>query len=59
MSPQYINLNNDVMIITKGGNSTKVSLTCSYHQGNVAVLGPVATGRKHGCMYNGPGLGHQ
>ena len=57
MSPQYITLNEDVIIITKGENSTGVTLTCSYHLGNVAMMEVAAAGRKHGCVYKAPGLG--
>lgn len=55
MSPQ--SLNEDVIIITKGENSTGVTLTCSYHLGNMAMMEVAAAGRKHGCVYKAPGLG--
>ena len=59
MSPQYITLDEDVIIITNSENSAGVTLTCSYHLGHVAMMGVAAAGRKHGCVYKGPGLGHQ
>ena len=59
MSPQYITLDEDVIIITKSENSTRVTLTCSYHLVSVAMMGVAAAGRKHGCVCKVPGLGHQ